>query len=468
MAIRIRRLVMDVLSAGLLLASGCALALPDGYFDPEFPGLGRFAFSGDAVNTSNTSQVLAIAVAPDGNLFLAGTAAGNKSYWWLGELSISGDFIKTFGVPDGTGRITSCQLGLTCATNDPLLGASLGPASGQYLVVANSVRLATGGASSINTGFDNPITVNDANGFVVMRRSATQGDGKILVAGTGYYTLSYPTAQFGLVRFTSNLSSKDHSFNAFTDPYGVTFDGGFAFGASANDSYATATEVLARPDGRIVLVGFGLNNDGIHSSIYLMQLTSDGSLDPTFGDGGTGVKLVSSFSARATDARAVLDSGGNIAIAWREDPDQGMNVILAAPDGHALWTSNHNGPNSLACVLGRAAAVAVDSAGRVLVGGSCQTASQTYFLVIRFRGTTGQRDGSFGNNSVDLGFFDNTSLVDEGTALLFDHSGRLFVGGTSHPGGVAETAGISRLTYDLIFTNGVETAPRGCLPPDCN
>ena len=449
-----------------LLVSGRVLALPDGYFDPEFPGSGRFAFSGDAINTSNTSQVLSIAVAADGNLFLAGPATASKSYWWLGELSVSGDFIKTFGVPDGTGRITSCQLGLNCATNDPLLGASLGPASGQYVVVADAVHLATGGAGSISAGFSNPITVNDANGFVVMRRAATQADGKILVAGTGYYTLSFPIARFGLVRFTSNLGSKDHFFNAFTDPYGVTFDGGFTFGASKNDSYATATEVLVRPDGRIVLVGFGLNNDGIQSSIYLMQLNSDGSLDPTFGDGGTGVKVVSTFAARATDARAVLDSGGDIAIAWREDPDQGMNVILAAPDGHLLWSSNRN--SAPGCALGRAAAVAVDSAGRVLVGGSCQTASETYYLVIRFRGTNGNRDYSFGNNAVGLGFFDDTSFVDEGTALVFDHSGRLFVGGISHPGDVAETAGISRLTYDLVFTNNLEATPRGCLPPDCN
>lgn len=448
-----------------LLVSGRALALPDGYFDPEFPGSGRFAFSGDAINTSNSSQVLSIAVAADGNLFLAGPAAGSKSYWWLGELSVSGDFIKTFGVPDGTGRITSCQLGLNCATNDPLLGASLGPASGQYVIVANSVRLATGDASSINAGFGNPITVNDANGFVVMQRSATQPDGKILVAGTGYYTLSFPIARFGLVRFTSSLGSKDHSFNAFTDPQGVTFDGGFTFGASKDDSYATATEVLMRPDGRIVLVGFGQNQDGIHSSIYLMQLNSDGTFDQTFGDGNTGVKTVWTFSARATDARAALDSGGNIAIAWREDPDQGMNVLLAAPDGHALWTSNHNGATG--CLFGRATAVAVDSAGRLVVGGSCQTATHTYFLVVRFHGSTGNRDNSFANNAAGLGFFDDTSLIDEGTALVFDHSGRLFVGGTSHPGGVAETAGISRLTYDLVFTNGVEAAPRGCLPPDC-
>jgi len=455
------------LCLGCVLASGRVNALPDGYFDPDFPGLGRFAFNGDIANPLNSSQVLSIAVEANGNLFLAGPAVGSKTYWWLGELSASGQFVPAFGTGDGSGRITSCQLGLSCAANDPLLGSGLGPAGGQYLVVSDAVRMATGGGSTISgTAFGNPITVNDANGFVIMRRSATQADGKILVAGTGYYTLSYPTARFGLVRFTGNLGSKDHSFNAMTDPQGVTFDGGFTFGATANDSYATATEVLVRPDGRIVLVGFGLNNDGIHSSIYLMQLNSDGSLDSTFGDGGSGVKVVNTFSARATDARAVLDSGGDIAIAWRENPDQGMNVILAAPDGHVLWTTNHN--SATGCALGRAAAVAVDSAGRVLVGGSCQTASETYFLVIRFRGSTGERDFSFGNNSVGLGFFDDTSFVDEGTALVFDRSGRLFVGGISHPGDVVETAGISRLTYDLIYTNDFESAPRGCLPPDCN
>lgn len=454
------------LCLGYILACGHVHAVADGYFDPDFPGLGRFAFNGDIANPLNSSQVLSIAAEANGNLFLAGPAAGTKAYWWLGELSISGQFVPTFGAGDGSGRITSCQLGLSCAANDPLLGGGLGPASGQYLVVSDAVRMATAGGSTISgSTFDNPITVNDANGFVIMRRSATQADGRILVAGTGYYTLSDPTARFGLVRFTANFGAKDHSFNAMTDPQGVTFDGGFTFGASGLDSYATATEVLVRPDGRIVLVGFGLNSGG--STIYLMQLNSDGSLDSSFGDGGTGVKAVQSTARHITDARAVLDRGGRIAIVWREDQDQVVGVIFAAPDGSVLWALS-GGAGAVSCGHAYATAVVVDSAGRVLVAGTCETAIETYFIVVRMLGSSGKLDGSFGNNSVSLGFFDDTSFVDQGTAIVLARNGLLFVGGISHPGDIIEASGIARLTYDLIYTNDFESAPRGCLPPDCN
>jgi hypothetical protein len=47
--------------------------------------------------------------------------------------------------------------------------------------------------------------------------------------------------------------------------------------------------------------------------------------------------------------------------------------------------------------------------------------------------------------------------------VAFDSSGRPLVGGYS-----GSLSGISRLSYDLIYTNNFEPAPRGCLPPNCD
>jgi hypothetical protein len=96
---------------------------------------------------------------------------------------------------------------------------------------------------------------------------------------------------------------------------------------------------------------------------------------------------------------------------------------------------------------------------------------RSYFLVTRFRGDTGAIDPTFGLSGVSLGWYDYASLFDGGAAIAFDGGGRLLVGGTSQPLGDTShpvRSGISRLIYDLIFTNDLEIEPRGCLPPDCN
>jgi hypothetical protein len=85
------------------------------------------------------------------------------------------------------------------------------------------------------------------------------------------------------------------------------------------------------------------------------------------------------------------------------------------------------------------------------------------------RGSSGQHDGSFGNNSVSLGWFDDTSATNIGNAMVLDASGRpVIVGATFSQPSFQARAGIARLTYDLINTNDFEAVPRGCLPPDCN
>jgi hypothetical protein len=53
---------------------------------------------------------------------------------------------------------------------------------------------------------------------------------------------------------------------------------------------------------------------------------------------------------------------------------------------------------------------------------------------------------------------------ESGLALTFDGSGHPLIAGYSKGG----LSGLSRLTYDLIFTNDLETVSRGCLPPNCS
>lgn len=456
----------------LIVATGdrAAYAItPDGYFDPTWPGGGRFAFNGDSLVPANATRVGAVVVETNGSLFMGGPAIGAADYWWVGELSGNGQFVSTFGA-NNAGRITSCQLGFSCAANNTWLDSALAQ-PGTYLTLSNSLALTAQAAHSIGTSVGNPVTVNDSNGWVVFDTTTMQADGKVLAAGKGFYSISDTKQRFGVARFTSGLASIDHTFNAVTDNGGVTFDGGVIGSVDNTDTSETVGSVLVRPDGRIVLVGIGVNTVTNASSLELMQLNADGSPDATFGSNG--VSNVDTFSAVImTKVSAVLDRAGRLfVVVWVPDDLHGtLFGTLIGKDGKELWAVGGGPPG---CISAFATAAAFDSAGRVLMAGSCHTTVDSstgyYFFVQRYRGYNGQLDGSFGNNSVILGWFDDTSATNIGNAMVLDAGGRpVIVGATFSQPSFQARAGIARLTYDLINTNDFEAVPRGCLPPDCN
>jgi hypothetical protein len=120
-------------------------------------------------------------------------------------------------------------------------------------------------------------------------------------------------------------------------------------------------------------------------------------------------------------------------------------------------------PGDLSCYSVGVGDIALDSAGRIVVGGYCDN----QFLVLRVRGDHGTLDSTFGFQGVSHGIYDATSTDDNVNMVAFDSSGRLLVAGKSTIG-IVERAGIARLTYDLLYTNNFDPAPSGCLPPDCN
>ena len=466
------RSVVVVLALAMICVRLVRATTPDGYYDPAWPGAGRFAFNGDNLAPANASRGGAIFVESNGNLFLSGLAIGAKNYWWLGELSPAGTFVSTFGA-NGAGRITSCQLGFSCAADNTWHGSALAQ-PGTYLVVSNSLALTNQAAHSISTSVGNPVTVNDQNGWVVVAATTMQADGKVLAGGQGIYSISDSTQRFGVARFTSGLASIDHSFNAITDTGGVTFDGGVIGSVDNTDTSETVGSVLVRPDGRIVLIGIGVNAVSNASSLELMQLNADGSPDATFGSNGVS-KLHTFSSVIMTNVSAVLDRAGRLlVVVWVPSDFNGHSyATLIGTDGKEIW-SVAAGPASAGCVSGGfATSAAFDSAGRVLIAGTCHAsldqASGYYFFVQRYRGSTGALDGSFGNNSVSLGGYADGSTADLGNAMVLDSGGRpLVLGATFTLPSVQARSGVARLTYDLVYTNDFETVPRGCLPPDCN
>jgi uncharacterized delta-60 repeat protein len=463
------------LTAAFILAAGLqrpeiAFALADGYYDANWIDSGRTTFDGDYQNPALTSNVSRILVDASGNLILFGSG-------WMGAMQPDGQWVQAFGVPlvpAGTGRVTSedvfFDVNFVAAAKEP---------DGNYLVLGPTLLsrvLAMASASGASaavpfTGIDNvkgEVAVGLTSGGV-----AVQPDGKVLVAGSGYLSQVDTIAKFGIVRLNRSDLSLDTSFKGTSPPppdSDVVFSGGAVVAASPSDNGEQVTDILLQPDGRIVLVGAGDLN------LELIRLNTDGTLDPTFGNGGIAVLTWTNGAIEAV-RHATLDRAGRIVVALQGKYNGGQPLmVVARVTASGQLDASFGADNGFArvsflssCSSIFANAVAIDSAGRILVIGDCDAPAEglppVYFIVIRLRGDTGYVDGSFGINGFGLGLYnavDASAFLNN--TIVFDASGRPVVGGESD----SHKAGVARLTYDLIHTNNFESTPRGCLPPACN
>jgi uncharacterized delta-60 repeat protein len=310
---------------------------------------------------------------------------------------------------------------------------------------------------------------------------ARTGGGQLLLAGYGLYSASSATSDFAVVRLNADMSL-DTSFNNTTDGHGIHFAGGRTidfFGA--NDD---AKGILVQSDGRILLVGSATAGGSAVPAVA--RLNADGTLDTTFGS-GTG-KTVLAWSGGALDATSAfsfrnggikLDRAGRILIAVRAKIHSGNNDywgmaatrLLADGSVDSSFGSGQISFRPFAdfCTGTQGAsayALALDSAGRILLAGECAVSDTlTNFIVARIFGDTGGLDTSFGISGRSYGVFVDTDTDDSVFDVAFDKGGKPIIAGRSYKfGNSFDKAGVGRLTYDLIFTNDLESVPRGRLP----
>ena len=226
-----------------------------------------------------------------------------------------------------------------------------------------------------------------------------------------------------------------------------------------------ADDVAIQSDGRILLAG-SANVTGAHYDFGIVRLTARGGRDGSFG-GGDGV-VNSDFGTASTDhAERIAVRGGRIVVAGYSNAGGNNNMAVGAflsttgaPDtSYGLGTAKSSvdfGGDDVGFAL------AIDPAGRPVVGGGTSAVGGGDFAVARLRNPFGDFDLSFGGGDgrATLGF--DAPSSDTAEALALQPNGHIVAAGSVNAIG-SINFGVARFLvpsgdFDPAFGDGDGTA----------
>ncbi|MCA9175437.1 MAG: hypothetical protein KDB14_13225 [Planctomycetales bacterium] len=444
----------NVVAAGtsVILGTGNDFAiaryLPDGSLDP--------AYDGDGIATvavgSGTAHDLLVAMeleSSTGAATLAGrTLTGTLYEFATVRLTSNGSLDATFA----SGGIARTSIGP--ANDFPT-----------DMAVDSRGRIVVGGFSNFGSGDDFVLVRYDANGILDStfdgdgivttnigssnERSyavSVQSDGKLVTAGFAY---TGSTSQGG--SGNDLLLTRQNADGSLDATFGV---GGVARIDIMGENN-TANAVVAQSDGKLLVAGVtGVSGQG---DFLLARLLADGSLDPTFGAGG----IVTTDLGTTNDvARSIaVQSDGRIVVAGYTGGPSDAAVARYNSDG-SLDSSFGSGGSVLTDLGGEELvfSVAVGNDGSITVGGyhvPAFVAGADYnFLALRYD-SNGSPDTSFGGVGYVLTDF-GANVRETAFTMALQPDGKTLVAGLTDRDGDADYA-VARYAVDgtLDATFGV-------------
>ena len=215
---------------------------------------------------------------------------------------------------------------------------------------------------------------------------------------------------FFLATFYSNLYAVPGDLDTTFDVDGKVFT---TIGGSSS-----AADMAVQADGKIVVVGNGFLTSSNYD-VVLARYNTDGSLDTSFGSGGT-VHLMEANYQSADGLAIRLD--GKIIIVGKEGPDNPSNLAIYRlnPDGSLDTTFGTNGKSILNVPGSAGVDVVLQPDGKIVVAG----AVSFDFAVFRFN-SDGTADTTF--NTTGYNIFPNTWSA---FAVALQADGKIIVGGS--------------------------------------
>jgi len=311
-------------------------------------------------------------------------------------------------------------------------------------------------------------TSNTLNGGPVV-----QPDGKFVICN-GVTDNGPSGPDFYVARFTAG-GELDPDFS-FDGSVTIDFDGGVG-----GDQ---CSAVALQSDGKIVVAGFTVGATPSTQDFAIARLDADGTLDTTFGN-GTGKTTVGfdlPGGGADTATSVAIQADGKIVVAGVAASANGSQFAVVRLNTDGARDSAFNLTGRVTFGLGISGAnpeqdtaynVAIDSANRILLGGSAAyndgTNNISDFAAARLM-PNGQFDANFHANGRTTVPFDPGNGISNviGYGMLLQHDGKLLLigGANSSPSTPNTDSAVARLLPDGSLDGGFGTGGRVLIPFD--
>ena len=374
---------------------GLARYNPDGSLDASFGNNGlAFAPAGDSPSAAIYPM---IGTANDGKIVMPGAGSGFHAPPASEPNTFSVVRLNANGTPDtsfGTGGIATAVFPTKVGT------LKLGSAGASHVIIQPDGKIVAVGLGADWQSVD--LARFNADGTL----DTTFGQGGMVYTSLGTQQASPPqlllrpngdmvavmTASTGntlhleLIGYHAN-GSLNTAFGSggivSTPPFGDGFDA--VGGATLYPTAGTAN------DGKIVVVGYSMVSTTIDSEWLVARYNVNGTLDASFGSGGTAME---NFSARSDAARGVaIQTDGKLVVTGYSSPANSAQVeVLARLNTNGALDSTFGTGGTVNATIGTSnyvEALALQSDGNIVLAGSTIDGTKgTYdnFLVARFLG----------------------------------------------------------------------------------
>jgi uncharacterized delta-60 repeat protein len=413
---RVLRVVLRLLPAAVLLASQLAVAAPvqarPGDLDPSFG-------AGGTVTTDFPGVARALVV-QGRNLVAAGLAGGETDEdFGLARYKSNGALDKSFGTG---GKVTT---NITGSSSPDEANALIQQADGKLVAAGRTlgpigvfdfalVRYGPDGDLDPSFGIGGIVTTDIAGGSDNARALVQQADGRLVAAG-GAFSIE-TSDDFALARY---------------NPDG-TLDPSFGTGGIVTTDIASnineANALIRQADGTLVAAGFAIGPTGSFD-FALARYNPDGTLDPSFGTGGT---VTTDIAGGDDFARALaVQADGKLVAAGLAPTAMGLDFALARynPDGTldpdfgtgGKVTTDISGGDDLADAL------VVQAGGKLAAAGLAQGVGFASDFALARYNPDGTLDPSFGTGGTVTTDFAGSD--DSAHALAVQADGKLVAAG---------------------------------------
>jgi len=234
---------------------------------------------------------------------------------------------------------------------------------------------------------------------------------------------------------------------------------------SSSPSVARATSFALQPDGKTIIGGNTLNYGTQTGSFVLMRMNTDGTLDTSFGSGGTVFTTVNRYSLGGC---VLVQPDGKILIAGRAAAvNEQFNYAVVRYNSDGQLDTTFNGTGFVSYDFESASSdefseAALQPDGKIVLVGRTFLPDVTFDIGVIRLNSNGSLDTSFnGTGKLRIG---SPNINEEGYAVSIQTDGKIVVGGSQQNPDYKFL--IARLnangTFDNSFgTNGITTTGVG-------